>query len=87
MNGWLLGLLLVVSLVMGVWYTMLGIRARAHLNEEASKSDREIGWLFWWSFAPRLYDSEGKRLCRYGQLIAVPLIALYVVWYFVLLRR
>jgi hypothetical protein len=81
MSDWKFILLLVLSLVFGGAYTMLGLRARNHLNEKASNSDRSIGWLFWWSFAPELYDAEGKRMCRRGQLLAVPVIALYVAWY------
>jgi hypothetical protein len=87
MNNWLFFLLLLVSVVLGVAYMMLGLKARSHLNAEASSSDRSIGWLFWWSFSTGLYDQEGKRLCRWGQLLAVPLIALYAAWYFLLLRR
>jgi hypothetical protein len=78
--------LIVLSVVIGGAYTALGLRARAHLTPEASESDRSIGWLFWWSCAAGLYDAEGRRLCRIGNALVVPLIALYAAWYFFALK-
>jgi hypothetical protein len=77
--------LFVGSIVLGVWYLALGLKARAHLNETAASSDRSIGWLFWWSFDIELYDEEGQKMCEKGQLLAVPIIMLTVAWNVVLL--
>lgn len=79
--------LLVLSLVVGGTYTMLGLEAKAHMTSEASESDRSIGWLFWWSWEKRLYDPEGQRLCRKGNFLVLPLIALYIAWYFLLVKK
>lgn len=78
--------LLVLSLAVGGAYTMLGLEAKAHMTSEASESDRSIGWLFWWSWEKRLYDPEGQRLRRKGNLLVLPLIALYVAWYVLLVK-
>ena len=80
-------ILLSASVVFGVTYTVLGLKANDHLNEKASSSDRSIGWLFWWSFSKDKYDEEGKRLCAQGQMLALVLLVLHVVWYFVLLKE
>lgn len=85
MSIWV-AVLLVASLTLGLSYMMLGFKARSHLNDDASESERSIGWLFWWSFAKDKYDDEGKRLCRQGQALACAILALYAAWYFVLLR-
>jgi hypothetical protein len=78
--------LLLLSLAIGGLYTALGLRARAHLTSEASRSDRSIGWLFWWSCASGLYDERGKRLCRIGNSLVLPLVVLYVAWYYFSLK-
>lgn len=78
--------LLVLSLAVGGAYTMLGLEAKAHMTSDASESDRSIGWLFWWSWEKRLYDPEGQRLRRKGNLLVLPLIALYVAWYVLLVK-
>jgi len=80
-------ILLIASAAFGVAYTMLGLKANDHLNEKASKSDRSVGWLFWWSFSKDKYNEEGKRLCAQGQMLALVLLALYATWYFVLLNK
>jgi hypothetical protein len=84
-NLMLAGLFL-VSLLAGVGYVALGLRARDCLTDVASKTDRSIGWLFWWSFAPDLYDDQGKRLCHRAQALAISIIGLYAAWYWLLLR-
>jgi hypothetical protein len=80
-------ILLVASVVFGIAYTMLGLQANDHLNENTSKSDRSIGWLFWWSFSKDKYDEQGKKLCAKGQILAYLLLSLYVAWYFILLKN
>jgi len=80
-------ILLIASVAFGVAYTVLGLKATDHLKLKASNSDRSIGWFFWWSFSKDKYDEEGKRLCAQGQMLALVLLALYVVWYFVLLKK
>ena len=80
-------ILLIASVVFGVAYTTLGLRAGDHFNEKASSSDRSIGWLFWWSFSKDKYNDEGKKLCARGQMLAFVLLALYAAWYFVLLKK
>lgn len=80
-------ILLIASVALGVAYTMLGLKANEHLNEKASNSDRSIGWLFWWSFEKDKYDKDGQRLCSQGQMLAFVLLAFYVAWYFVLLKK
>lgn len=85
MTTWI-WILLVASVVIGVTYTILGLQARDHLNDNASSSDRSVGWLFWWSFGKEKYDQEGQRLCTLGQVLAYLLIAMYAAWYFVLLK-
>jgi hypothetical protein len=86
MTIWIV-LLLIASFVLGVSYVLLGLRASAHLNEQASSSDRAIGWLFWWSFDKGQYDEEGKRLCARGQPLAFVLIGIIVVWNLVLVKK
>lgn len=83
----MLAVLVLVSLLAGVGYTALGLRAHRHLNGAASGSDRSIGWLFWWSFATDRYTDEGKKLCRRAQGLAILIIGLYAVWYWLLVRR
>jgi hypothetical protein len=78
--------LLLISVSIGGAYSLLGLKARAHLNSEAKQSNRSIGWLFWWSFDQELYDADGKRLCQTGNLLVVPLLGLYVAWYVLLLK-
>jgi hypothetical protein len=78
--------LLVASVVVGLGYTWLGYRARAHMASSGSSSDRTVGWLFWWSARADLYDEAGKRLCRIGNFLVVPLLALYAAWYLVLIK-
>lgn len=56
------------------------------MTSQANESDRSIGWLFWWSWEKGLYDREGQRLCRIGDWLVLPLIALYVAWYALLLK-
>jgi hypothetical protein len=85
-NSFTIAGLLVASVVVGLGYTWLGLRARAHLASIASSSDRAVGWLFWWSARADLYDEAGKRLCRIGNFLVVPLVALYAAWYFVLVK-
>jgi len=87
MQNLMLALLVLASLIAGVGYTALGLRAREHLQDTASATDRWIGWLFWWSFAADSYNDEGKKLCRRAQGLAIFVIALYAVWYWMLLRR
>ena len=79
--------LLLISVVVGSAYMSLGLKARAHLTSKASESDRSIGWLFWWSLDKRLYDLEGQQLCRKGNRWALVLVALYVAWYVLILRK
>lgn len=79
--------LLLLSLGVGGAYVMLGLRAKAHMTAEASESDRSIGWLFWWSFEKRLYDAEGQKLCRKGNRLFLPIAALYIAWYVLLLKK
>jgi len=86
MQNWLVGILAVVSLLAGFAYITLGLRANDHLNGSASKQDRSIGWLFWWSFDTDKYDDEGKRLCRAAQGLAFLIIALLVGWNWLLIR-
>ena len=86
MTIWM-GILLIASMGFGMAYIVLGLKANSHLNEKASNSDRSIGWLFWWSFSKHKYDEEGKKLCAQGQILALVLLALYLAWHFVLLRR
>ena len=78
--------LLLLSVVFGGTYTLLGLRALDHLTPEASKMDRQVGWLFWWSFDKDKYDGEGKGLCKKGDLIFFPLIACYIAWFVLLLK-
>jgi hypothetical protein len=78
--------LLLISVLVGGAYTLLGLKAKAHLTSAASASDRSIGWLFWWSMDKELYDAEGKRLCKTGNLLVIPLLALYVAWYLLILK-
>ena len=87
MHGWLVGVLTFVSLVAGFAYVAIGLRAHEHLNESASSQDRSVGWLFWWSFEPEKFDGEGRRLCRRAQGLASLIIALFVAWNWLLLRR
>ena len=86
MNSVAFVVLLLISVLVGGAYTLLGLKAKAHLCSAASASDRSIGWLFWWSLDKELYDAEGKRLCQMGNLLALPLVALYVGWYVVILK-
>lgn len=79
-------ILLIASVVFGVAYTTLGLKATDHLNEKSSSLDRSVGWLFWWSFDKDKYDEKGQRLCAQGQVLAIVLIGLYIAWYFVLLK-
>ena len=78
--------LLSLSIGLGGAYVMLGLEARSHLTREASASDRAIGWLFWWSFDKGLYDAEGQKLCRRGDWLALPIIAVIIAWHFFLLK-
>jgi len=78
--------LLLLSFGLGGAYTFLGLKAKAHLTPEASESDRSIGWLFWWSFDKRLYDVEGQLLCRKGDWLAIPILAVIVAWHFFLIK-
>jgi hypothetical protein len=78
--------LLSISVAVGGVYMFLGLKARAHLSADASHSERSIGWLFWWSFDKSVYDADGQRLCQVGNLLVVPLVALYVAWYVLLLK-
>ena len=78
--------LLLLSVGFGGSYTLLGLKAHGHLTAEASKMDRQIGWLFWWSFDKDKYDAEGKRICKKGDLIFFPLIACYIAWYVLILK-
>lgn len=87
MQNLMLAILVLVSLVAGVGYAALGLRARGHLSDAASASDRSIGWLFWWSFATERYDDEGKKLCRRAQALAILIMGLYATWYWLLIRR
>lgn len=80
-------LLIVLSVVFGVWYCVLGYQARQHLRPTVASLDREIGWLFWWSFVPDNYDEVGKKICRRGQAVAIPILALYALWYYLLMYR
>ena len=86
MNSLAFVALLLISVSIGGVYTLLGFKARVHLNSEASQSDRSTGWLFWWSFDKNLYDADGKRMCRTGNLLVVPLLGLYFAWYALLLK-
>jgi hypothetical protein len=86
MNSLALVALLLISVSIGGAYTLLGLKARSHLNSEAKQSDRSIGWLLWWSFDKDLYNADGKRLCQTGNLLVIPLLALYVAWYVLLLK-
>jgi hypothetical protein len=86
MNTFAFFALLLISLCIGGAYTLLGLKARAHLNSKAKQSDRSIGWLFWWSFDKDLYDADGRRLCQTGNLLVVPLLALYAAWYALLVK-
>lgn len=76
--------LLLLSLLTGVGYVTLGLRASDHLKDRAA--GHGIGWLFWWSFLPDLYDDEGRKLCRSAQVLVLFIIGLYGVWYWLLLR-
>lgn len=87
MQNLMLAVLVLVSLLAGAGYTALGLRAHGHLNDAASDSDRSIGWLFWWSFATERYNDEGKKLCRRAQALALFIIGLYAVWFWLLIRR
>lgn len=78
--------LLLISLVVGATYTVLGLEARAHMTLEASQSDRSIGWLFLWSLEKNLYDVEGQQICRKGNRLILPLISLYAAWYVLLVK-
>jgi hypothetical protein len=80
-------IVLIASVVFGMTYTVMGWKARDHLTEKASDSDRTVGWLFWWSFAMDKYDEEGKKLCKQGQVLAILLLGLYATWYFILLKK
>ncbi len=86
MNSLVFVSLLLISVTVGGAYTVLGLKARAHLTSKASESDRSIGWLFWWSCDKKLYDEEGQRICRKGNFLVLPLVALYVAWYVLLLK-
>jgi nitrogen fixation-related uncharacterized protein len=86
MKNWTLLLVIAVSIVLGVWYMALGLKARQYLTEKASSSDRAIGWLFWWCFDTEQYNSEGQKICKQGQLLAIPILGMYAAWYFVLAK-
>lgn len=81
MNAIWTALLIVAGIVFGIWYAALGIKARDFMTTEASASDRSLGWLFWWSFDSSLYTEEGKKICKKGQLIAMPLLLVYAGWF------
>ena len=81
MNPMWTALIIVAGIVFGIWYLVLGIRARSFMTAEASADERSLGWLFWWSFDPSLYREEGKKICKKGQLIAMPLLLVYVGWF------
>ena len=76
--------LFVASVIFGVLYLALGFKARAHLKPEVSSTERSIGWLFWWSFNTDMYDQEGKKMCKRGQTLMLPTIAIIIVWNIVL---
>jgi hypothetical protein len=86
MNSWVVAALVLLAVVVGGSYTWLGLSARKHLAPRASECDRSIGWLFWWSFTPSLYDDEGKKLCRKANILVAPIAALYVAWYLLLVK-
>jgi len=62
MQDLMLAVLFTVSLVAGVGYIGLGLRAGDHLNETITDTDRSIGWLFWWSFAADRYNEKARDL-------------------------
>lgn len=76
--------LLVASLIVGLAYVGLGLKAKDHLTAEAAESDRSIGWLFWWSLDSKLYDENGKRLCALGNILALLILACYAFWFMLL---
>jgi hypothetical protein len=61
----------------GLWYAVLGISAVQHLAH-ADHSDKAVGWSLWWCLDVDRYDSEGRRLCKKGQLLASVAITLWI---------
>ncbi|MGJ7498640.1 hypothetical protein ACSFA8_26785 [Variovorax sp. RT4R15] len=80
----ILAALFLVSLLAGVGYVTLGLRASDYLKDPTS--GHGVGWLFWWSFATDQYNDEGKKLCRGAQGLALFIIGLTVGWNWLLLR-
>ncbi len=86
MRPWLIFLLLLVSFGAGIAHVVLGLNARSHLKEEHARSSTSIfdAINFWWCFDKEKYQAEGQKLCKQGQILAIPMLICFVSWYFVL---
>jgi hypothetical protein len=77
-------LLVVIGVLAGLAYAMLGITAARHRKDAATalEAGRTINWALWWFLEKNQYDARGQRLCDFGAIMAVICAAAWVFWYF-----
>jgi hypothetical protein len=73
-------LLAFAGAMFGIAYSALGFIALKYLNN-ASETDRVVGWSLWWFTEADRYTSKGKRLCVLGGIAFACGIACWVGWY------
>ena len=73
---------LIVGIVLGVTYAILGVCAYFHVDETKIEpmAPRILAVSFWWPFYD-LYDDAGRKLCVYGRIIFPFAIAAYVLYW------
>ena len=75
-------LLGMVASILGIWYSVLGLRAIQFL-QKADAQDRSVGWSLWWCLDGDRYDEPGKRLCKWGLLLATASIVIWAMVFMV----
>jgi hypothetical protein len=79
--------ILTISTISGVAYLFLGLAASSHLkNTSESISNRVVGSMFYWSLEPSQYDSDGAKLCVWGNIALVFGVISIFGWWFILKR-
>jgi Na+-translocating ferredoxin:NAD+ oxidoreductase RnfD subunit len=78
---WKANAALAVGVILSLAYGVLALFASSHIQKEKTSpmtpalSGHTVLWAFY-----DIYDEEGSKLAKYGQVLFVAIVAAYVYW-------
>lgn len=74
-------LMFTVAVLLSFVYVALAFVAFGHVKPEkkAGQWDRLLALTLWWPFYDNMYEASARKLCLYGKLLFLTIVAAYVL--------